>query len=424
VINSVRGILLTACGVATMAASPAAAQYFDRDRNVGVRERPQPGFDPIGVPMGSFRGYFTAPLGFTYTDNVFADATSEEDYYLWAHPGAELRSQWSNHQAVFSADVRQLSFDEFSSEDRTDVNLNGFGRIDVERGFNVTLNGRQSWLEEPRTDASAPTDTLNPVEYDQGQLGVAVSKEFVRLRLSGGAGFITSDFDNALLSDGVTVVLQDDRDHDWTSLNGRVDYALTPTTAIFGAIGATERSYDLQPGDHPDVLVSRDSEGLIYSVGANFDITNLVRGEVSLGYLTEDFAAGAASDVDSLAASASVEWFPTPLATFEFSAQRSVTETGVVGAVGALTTTLAARVDYEMRRNIILTGQVSHRDDDFEGIGRADTGLAAGVDVLYLINQHVGASFSLQHAERDSSGAAPGVEFDQESMGLSLVLRY
>jgi hypothetical protein len=419
-----RAMVLSACGVAVLAAVPASAQYHDRNRNVSVRERPQPGYDPIGVPVGAFRAYFNLPLGATYTNNVFATPNGQEDYYLWANPSAELRSQWSNHQAILSADVRQLSFQDFASEDRTDVNLNGFGRIDVQRGFNVSLNGRQSWLEEPRTDASAPANTLSPVEFDQTQLGANVSKEFNRLRLSGGGSFLDSDYDNALFADGVTVAFQDDRDHEWTSVTGRADYGLTPTTAIFGMVSASERSYDLQPGDDPNVLFTRDSEGLVYALGANFDITNLVRGEVSLGYLSENFANVAVSDTDGLAAFARVEWFPTPLATFEFSAQRSVTDTGVVGAVASLTTTIAARVDYEVRRNVVLTGQISHRDDEFEGISRDDAGLAAAVDVLYLFNAHVGASVSLQHAERDSGGAASGPSFDQESLGLSLVLRY
>lgn len=418
-------MLLSVCGVAAVfAAAPASAQYHDRNRNVSVRERPQPGYDPSGIPIGAFRGFLTLPIGVTYNNNVFAAPNGQEDYSLWAHPYFQLRSQWSNHEAVLSADVEQLSFDKFDSEDRTNINLSGFGRIDVQRGFNIGLNARQSWLEESRTDASAPTNTLSPVEYDQTQLGATASKEFNRLRVSGGTTFLDTDYDNALLRDGVTEVFQDDRDHDWTSLNGRADYAVTPTTAIFGSIGASERSYDLQPGDDPAVLFSRDSEGMTYSLGANFDITNLVRGEVSFGYLTEDFSDTAFSDIDGLAASARVEWFPTPLATFELSAQRAVTDTGISGAVGALTTTIAARVDYEVQRNVMVTGQISHRDDDYEGIARDDAGLAAAVDVLYLINAHVGASVSLQHSERNSSGAASGLGFDQESLGVNLVLRY
>ena len=169
---------------------------------------------------------------------------------------------------------------------------------------------------------------------------------------------------------------------------------------------------------------SRDSKGLTYSVGANFDITNLVRGEVSVGYLTEDYVDPAYGDIDGVATLARVEWFPTPLATFEFTAERSVTDTGVVNAAGALTTLLAARVDYELKRNIIVTGQLSHRDDEYEGVERNDDGLAAAVDVLYLVNEHVGASVTFQHAQRDSSGAASGPEFDQETLGLNLVLRY
>jgi hypothetical protein len=420
-------MLATAGGLAAVfAASSAEAQYHDRNRNVSVRERPQPGYDPIGIPLGAFRAYGTLPVGAMVTDNVFAlpDGQDEDDVILYLRPRLEVRSQWSQHVLNLIADVDNYTYDEFSSEDRTNVTLTGFGRVDIQRGFNAGFNVRQAWLEEPRTDASSPTNTLEPVSYEQFQLGGDLSKEFNRLRLSGGLSHYVLDYDNALANDGVTIILQNDRDHDGTSVNGRLDYALTPATAIFASVGASERRYDLQPTNTPAVLFSRDSDGQVYSLGANFDITNLIRGEVAAGYLKEDFADAAFSDIDGLWTSARVEWFPTPLATFEFAAQRSVTETGIVGAAGALTTTLSARVDYELRRNIIVTGQVSHRQDELEGLGRDDTGVAAALDVLYLVNQHVGAAVSFQHAQRDSSGAQPGLEFDQETLGLNLVLRY
>lgn len=426
---SKRWLLLTVSGVAAVvAALPASAQMHDRNRNVSVRERPQPGFDPLGVPIGAFRAYASAPLGVLYTDNVFAlpEGQDEADTIFTIRPRGELRSQWSRHALSAAVEADHRTYDEFTSEDRTNVTLSGDGRIDIQRNWNVTGYANRGWLQEPRTDASAPLNTLEPVEYDSLATGLSTSKEFNRLRLSGGAYFSDLDYDDALLVDGVTVILQDDRDNEAIGYTARADYALTPTTAIFGSVGTSTRNYDLQPGDSltDPVVFSRDSAGMTYSVGANFDITNLVRGEVSVGYLTEDFIDPTFSDIDGLATQARVEWFPTPLATFEFTAQRSVTETGVAGAAGALTTLLAARVDYELQRNIIVTGQLSHRDDEYEGVTRDDNGLAAALDVLYLVNEHVGASVSFQHAQRDSEGAVAGPEFDQESVGLNLVLRY
>lgn len=426
VVLNKRSLLLATVGTvgAVFATSAAEAQYHDRDRNESVRERPQPGYEPIGLPLGAFRGYATVPIGVTLTDNVFATPNGEEDVIFSLRPRLEVRSQWSQHMLNFIADVEHLTFDEFSSEDRTNVTLTGLGRVDIQRGFYAGFNVSSAWMEEPRTDASAPTNSLEPISYENNRIGADLSKEFNRLRLSGAVNGYTYDFDNALASDGVTVIRQDDRDHDGLSITGRADYAVSPSTAIFATVGASERRYDLQPTSTPAVLFSRDSDGQTYMVGADFDISNLVRGEVSVGYLSEDFEDAAFGDIDGVATTARIEWFPTPLATFEFSAQRAVTETGIVGAAGALTTTLGARVDYEVRRNIIVTGQLSHREDELEGIARDDTGLAAGLDVMYLINRHLGASVFFQHAQRDSSGAQAGLEFEQESVGVNLVLRY
>jgi hypothetical protein len=422
-----KALLLAAGGVATvLAASPASAQYFERDRNQSVRERPHPDYDPIGVPLGGFRGYLTVPVGVAHDDNIYALPNGEDDTIFTLRPRAEVRSQWSQHYLEGTAEVDQETYQDHDSENRTDATLTGAGRIDIQRGFSANVNASAAWLEEPRTEASAPVNTLEPVSYDVYQLGAGLQREFVRLRVSGRADAATFDFDNARLNDPArTPVLQDDRDFEALTFTGRADYALTPATAVFGTVTVSQRDYELQPGDHPDVLFSRDSKGQTIALGANFDITNLIRGEVALGYLQEDFIDPNFTDIDSLSASASVEWFPSELATVELSAERVVTPTGVVGQVGALSTTLAARVDYEMRRNVILTGQLSHRNDDYKGVaGREDDGLAAAVDVLYLLNQHVGASVSYERTQRDSSGAAPGVEFDKNRFGLNLVLRY
>lgn len=422
---SKRGLVLAAGGLAAVcAATGASAQYHERDRNVGVGERPNPGYDPIGIPLGGFRGYATLPVGVEYNNNVFASPTEEEDFIFLVRPRAEVRSQWSQHMLVGTLEVDQATYQDFDTEDRTNVRLGGQGRLDIQRGFYATLDLTNGWLEEARTDASSPLAALEPVEYDNFYIRGGASKEFNRLMLSGAVSQNVLDYDNALFADGVTVLLQNDRDHDQTVFMGRADYGITPTTAFFASVSASERRYELNPTNTPGLLFARDSDGLTYFVGANFDITNLIRGEVSVGYLEEDYADALVQDVDGLAAHVAIEWFPTPLATFEFSADRAVSDSGIIGAAGALTTTLAARVDYELRRNVIVTGQLSHRDDELQGLAREDEGLAAAIDVLYLLNQNVGASVTLQHAERESSGVAQGGGFDQESVALNLVLRY
>ena len=89
VVFTSRALLLAVSGCAIVAAAaPASAQYHERNRNVSVRERPQPGYDPIGIPIGAFRGYATLPIGVLYTDNVFATPDGEEDMIITIRPGA------------------------------------------------------------------------------------------------------------------------------------------------------------------------------------------------------------------------------------------------------------------------------------------------------------------------------------------------
>ena len=277
-----KAALLAASGLTTLIASgPASAQYFERDRNESVRERPQPDYDPIGVAVGAFRAYATLPLGVSYNDNVFATENNElDDTVFVVAPSAELRSQWSRHFLGIYADLNNQTHNDLESENRTNFSVSSSGRLDVQRGFTVDGQFAHRWYQEARTEASSPANTLEPIDYTDVLVGLGASKEFNRLRFSGRVNHEEFDFDNAILNDGMaTVVLQDDRDHEALTFSGRADYAVTDATAVFGAVSSRQRDYALQPNDDPRVAFSRDSKGMTYSFGANFDLTRLVRGE-------------------------------------------------------------------------------------------------------------------------------------------------
>lgn len=413
------GVCAVATTAATSVATTAGAQQFERNRNVSVRERPQPEFDPIGVPVGAFRAYLTMPVGLTYVDNIFAVDTGEEsDVVFNIQPDLELRSQWSRHELVLLAGVDHASYSDFDSENTTDADVGARGRIDFQRNTNARFQLSQAWNNEPRTNATTRGDTLEPVEYQVATASGGLSHAINRTKFDVDASLTDFNYD-----DTVTVTLtpvdQDFRDVSIRRLSGRASYAISPATAVFVRYEANDRDYDVAGP------TARDSSGYTAFVGADFDITQLARGAISIGYLSQEYDSATFSDVDGLAVSASVEWFPTTLTTIEFGVERSVVDTGVVNTSGALSTVYSVRGDHELRRNVVVSGQLSFRDDDYNTpIDRSDEGLAAGLDATYLLNRHLGASVLYRYAERSSGGADAGTEFEQHSLGMRLLVRY
>jgi hypothetical protein len=416
--------MCTAAAAAIAASVPAQAQNFNRDRNVSVRERPHPEFDQLGAPVGPFRGYAQLPVGVTFTDNVFATGTNAESDMIYViAPSVRLQSEFNEHELNVFADIDYLGYTDFEDESRTNASIGADARLDVRRDLTANFNVSNGWFEEARTNPNTPGGSAEPVEYNQSSFGAGLSHELSRVRLSGSASLTSFDFDDAV--DGIGAPIeQDDRDHDAFGYRFRADYAYSPSVSFFASAEYTDRDYDIL-STGPGGPVSRESHGTSLFVGADFDVTRLARGVVAVGTLNEQFADPNTADEDGLAASATVEWFPTELATIEFTASRSISPAGVPGASGAVTTAYGARADYEVLRNLIVSGVLSRREDEFTGaVDRTDEDMTLGVEATYLVNRNVGLSFNVSRLDRSSSGVNSGTEFDENRIGASLVLRY
>ena len=123
-------------------------------------------------------------------------------------------------------------------------------------------------------------------------------------------------------------------------------------------------------------------------------------------------------------ARASLEWFPTQLTTVTFTGARTIEDSAIIGSGGYVSTNLAVQVDHELQRNVILSGQVTYGNDDYDGIDRTDKRFGAQASATYLINRHLGASLAVSHYEQNSDGADSGVNFDLNKLMVSLVTQF
>ena len=171
-------------------------------------------------------------------------------------------------------------------------------------------------------------------------------------------------------------------------------------------------------------MVDRDSSGYTIEVGANADLTNLIRGELIVGYLSEDWDHTNLS-VEGLALSANVEYFITRLTTITLTAKRAVEESGLgfVAAAGKVATRAEARVDHELLRNVLFTAGVSGGSDDYEGIDRKDDLFEGNVGVNYLLNRRVGVGAHYYYTDVQSSGLQRDRDYNINRFLISVTLK-
>ena len=410
-----------AAAVCVIASTESLAQEsnFVRDRNIAVRERSRPDFDALGVHLGGFTAYPKVTATLESNDNVYArvKGAEQDDIFYTIAPEVRLRSNWSRHALGGYVNGTIARYNDLKTEDTETWGLGANGRLDVDRTANLNFTADYGDLKEPRTAPDTPGTVSEPIAYTSTAARVAGSKEFNRLKLGGGAGFTKLDYEDGVTSTGV-VVDQDNRDRTTTIGNVRADYAISPAAAVLAEAVFNKRNYRLAP---PAAPLQRDSEGYELLVGANFDLSNVARGELRVGYTSQDYKAFA--DQSGLALHGQVEWFPTQLTTVTGTASRTPEEGTANGSPGYFSNSVGVRVDHELLRNVLLYGQLGYQKDKYKSIDRDDGRTSAGFGATYFMNRTVGVRAGYTYLKQNSSGVVAGPDYSVNRFNLSLVFQ-
>jgi hypothetical protein len=401
---------------------------FVRDRNISVTERAHPGYEALGLRAGAFLLWPKLTVNTAYDDNIFATANDKvADGFSQITPEVDLTSNWSRHSLQAYARGTFNQYWQNSNQNTDDFSLGAKGQLDIERTAKVDAGADYSHLSEPRTAATSAGNPF-PIQYNVASLFLSGDKEFNRLRLTGRVDWQHYDY-----LDRTGNFPQDDRDRTETTVTGRVDYALSPDTALFLEAAGNDHSYRLTSSpiingapEFPD-FINRDSHGVRVLAGANFELGALMRGEVGVGYLQQNYKDAHFGDVSGPGVRAQVEWFPTQLTTVTLTGARTVEDAGIAGASSYLTSNVGLKVDHELLRNVILNANAGYGEDDYRGIDRHDKRFVGGLGGTYLLNRNVGVTLGYSYYKQNSSGTDPSValgHFAINKVALSFTLQY
>lgn len=409
---------LTALGLASLHAGGAAAQDYDRGRNVSVLERERQDYDAIGINTGGFSVFPRLDARTVYTSNVFASERREQsDVFLALDPTVEVRSNWGRHQLQADAGLRLRRYSDWGSEDQDGWFARALGRLDVygESYLNGLLEAERIYEERGAEDA--PGNAAEPLPIDIWGVAVRGVAQFNRARLSGGVHYRELDFENVRAIGGGTLDTSG-RDRTTTTVDVKGEWGVSPDTAAFAQLTFTDIDYweeGLLFGP------SRDSEETAVLVGANFDLTALMRGEVGLGYVSRDYVSSSA--VEGFAMRGTVEYFPTQLTTITGTLRRSVEDSVFQSSSGYFATGGSLRVDHELRRNILLMAFADYEHQDFSDVDRTDKVYTISAGLTYLLNRTVGLNANIGHTERQSDGVDRLRSYSETRASIGVVLQ-
>lgn len=418
-------ISLVSVAVCGLMASTAVAQdgnFYSRDKYESVTDRTQPKFDPEPVRLGAFLVDSSLQAGVTATDNALASQTDEEsDLIVRLGGAASLKTNWAVHEIAADVSAFRNEYLDLGDESSNDIRASLRGRLDATR--DVSLYGAVFAEDraEPRTALADSIGLDRPVELTR--VGFTVGANYVndRVRWTNEAGWAEMNYKDGKRAGTNVNFDQDYRDRSEITARTRLSYAVTPDFAVYGQAVGRDLQYNkvqLLGGD----LRKRDSKGYTIAAGIDFELQSLIRGDINVGFLNENKDNPFFEDVDGLSVDGRMQWFPTRLTTVGFNAGRSVVDIGVLESPSAVQTIVGARVDHELRRNIILSAYGNVQNYDYEEIDRKDEVFDLGVGATYKVNKRVHLEAFARRLDRNGSGAdfSGTSTFDVNQVGVGV----
>ncbi len=378
------------------------------------------GYEAKGLPMGAFTAFPKVSISAESNDNIYAQTRRPVEDVVWrVQPEVSVVSDWSRHSLSAFAKASINRYQDSDKENSEEYAVGADGRVDVRRTTRFTGGVSLTRATEPRTAANAVGAATVPTEYDVARSYVGGEQEFNRLMLSAKVGYETYDYSD-VRSSPTTVIDQDYRDRKATELMGRADYSVSPDTALFVEITGNQRKYDQV---RPRVALTRDSDGVTVLAGAKFDLTAVVRGEVSAGYLKQSFDDLSQKDISGLAVRTKLEWFPSRLTAITFSADRNVQDSALANSAALVSETVGVKLGHDLRRNVRLAADLGYGRDTYKDINRRDRVMSGGASATYLVNRNVGLSLSYNHMDRDIVRGT-GVAYKVNKLLAALTLQF
>ena len=372
-------------------------------------------FDPVGIRIGSFILFPELELGGGYFSNVFRSPNASGDVAADVKPAMRLVSNWSAHALEFRANGNLSFYNDFDTENDQGYLVEGRGRLDVTRKTNIQALISREQAQESRSalDASS-VGTRAGVTTDRAE--ASLNHRFNRLGLQfrgSVADFAFGDTQNL----GV-VTNNASRDYKAYEEAVRATWEFKPTLLPFAEVAINQREYD---GLASSDLISRTSQGQRYRLGVSFGNTSqILRGEVSLGYGVQTPNDGRLKSLDGLLVDANATWRVTDLTSLLFTARSDISETSTANVGGAFFHSLAVEARHSLRSYLIGSAGLSYASQDsLDGVIK-ESELRATLGLEYYLNREAVLFGNYAHTAFDAVGTASDYDADEVKVGMRL----
>jgi hypothetical protein len=386
-----------------------------------VRNRPRQDYDPVGIPLGSFRAFPQLHVGEVFDSNIFRNQTDHKaDLITEIAPRLALGSDWNRHALTFEADANIGKHILNPDEDYEDYAFRTNGRLDITHSASLDAGVGFQHLHQDRSSPDEE-DGIHPTQYTDlgGTLGF--TKQFGRfqLRLESLLDRLNYRDDEKLVDGTVENINNDDRDRYELFGLTKLGYEVSPAFQPFIGGGYGIIRYDDKVDDNG---FNRNADRSNVVVGTDLDLSGVTSAELYVGYMSQQPEDNQLSTIQGPEFGGTVTWNVTRLTTVTADVARTIAATTLDNASGALETGAGLTVDHELRRNVLLQLNGNWLQSDFNGIDRLDNTYQAGIQGSYLVNRNLSITAGYAYQTRSSTDSS--AEFTQNLVSLGLTARF
>jgi hypothetical protein len=386
---------------------------------VDVNDRLRPDYAAPGARIGSMILRPSVGVRTEYTDNVTqAKQNRISDARLRILPELRLDSDWSRHSLGLRLGGEVVRYRSNSTEDYVSLNAALTGRVDIRHDLSIDGEVNFSADQEARDSADIATTAVDRPFYYTTLARLGVMKRFNRLSLDLRGTVTHTDYTDAELAGGGSSN-NDDRDLSDYTVSLRGTYEFSPRLRAYVEGEYSRRIYDQR---RDDAGVARGSYGLGAVAGATYEITRLLRGDISLGYGARDYEDPGLKDIGYVNAAAAIYWNVRPHLTLRGAFTTTVEETTVAGASAALSRELVFGADMDVRHDLRIGGELRLTDRRYSGTSIRELDYDIRATAEYFINRTVSVTAEVGHGGTSSNQAGSGYRENRISVGFNLKL--
>ncbi len=368
-------------------------------------------YSALGMRAGTFviRPEITNQI--VSTDNVFESPDKLSDIGNDLSASLAMESDWSRNALWASAQLRRRNYSKYKSQ-----NFNSFsgeirGRLDI--SSRTSLSGETSIDQQDE-----PVNGRNelPEKYVEYSAALEAEHRLNRLQLKLRGMISNYDYDDRKIENFLDIEV---RDRDYKRYDGEFSatYQFKPGFSLIGETGLNKSVYSSKYDANGEI---RGSDGIKISTGIDFNLSELLTGQVMVGYAWQFQNNPLFEDYSGWTIDAELNWWPTRLTEIAFRASTDFEENGDIRAGSVMEYLLSVKIEHALRRHIMLSAGVEYFIEYYPWLDDGNKTITLSMGAEYFFNRSVALAADYEFSDYSALDS----DFDHQENQFKLGLRW